>query len=157
MPLVPGHRIVICPRLLLCSGVFLRPFLGPVPPGPPLFVVWSFVCVFMVWAVLSLPLVCPCFVSLFLSCLAPVCGVVCCVCAFACVSVVSFLWPLWASLSVMGSFAFVLFLAAVGSPSLSLVAPSPCGWSLVVSWPCVCAGLSLWVSGCFCDGPVVLP
>ena len=124
----------------------MRPFWGPVPLlAPPLFVVWSFVCVFLVWAVLSLPLVCPWFrVSFPLvpgSCLW--CFLLClCCCLRVCGCL--FLWPLCASLSVVGSFAFVLFLAAVGSPPRLLLPPSPCGWSLVVSWPCVCAGLSLW-------------
>ena len=56
-----------------------------------------------------------------------------------------------------GFFAFVLFLAVVGSPPVSCCLPPPCGWSLVASWPSFCAGPSLWVSGCFCDGPVALP
>ena len=58
MPFVPGHRVVICSRLLLCGGGLFAAFLGSSsPPGPPFFV-WLFVCVFLVWAVLSLPSVC---------------------------------------------------------------------------------------------------
>ena len=128
MPLVPGHRVVICPRLLLCCGGLFAAFLGSSsPPGPPLFLwfgrlfacSWCGPCFPCRWFVLG-------FVSLFLSCLAPVCGVVCCVCAFACVSVGVFSFgPCVPLLVWWGSFAFVLFLAAVGSPPLSLVASLP--------------------------------
>ena len=128
MPLVPGHRVVICPRLLLCGGGLFAAFLGSSsPPGPPLFLWFGrlFACSWFG----------PCFpcrrfvlgfVSLFLSCLAPVCGVFCCVCAVACVSAGVFSFgPCVPLLVWWGSFAFVLFLAVVGSPPLSLVASLP--------------------------------
>ena len=87
------------------------------------------------------------FVSLFLSCLAPVCGVFCCVCAFACVSAGVFSFgPCVPLLVWWGSFAFVLFLAVVGSPPLSLVASLPlwlvpCG----VLAQCLCWSLPLGI------------
>ena len=128
MPLVPGHRVVICPRLLLCGGGLFAAFLGSSsPPGPLLFLWFGrlFACSWFG----------PCFpcrrfvlgfVSLFLSCLAPVCGVFCCVCAVACVSAGVFSFgPCVPLLVWWGSFAFVLFLAVVGSPPLSLVASLP--------------------------------
>ena len=128
MPLVPGHRVVICPRLLLCGGGLFAAFLGSSsPPGPPLFLwfgrlfacSWCGPCFPCRWFVLG-------FGSLFLSCLAPVCGVFCCVCAFACVSAGVFSFcPCVPLLVWWGSFAFVLFLAVVGSPPLSLVASLP--------------------------------
>ena len=38
MPLVPGHRVENCPRLLLCGGGLFAAFLGSSsPPGPPSF------------------------------------------------------------------------------------------------------------------------
>ena len=128
VPLVPGHRVENCPRLLLCGGGLFAAFLGSSsPPGPPLFLWFGrlFACSWFG----------PCFpcrrfvlgvVSLFFSCLAPVCGAFCCVCAFACVSagVLSF-GPCVPLLVWWGSFAFVLFLAVVGSPPLSLVASLP--------------------------------
>ena len=116
------------PPLATCGGGLFAAFLGSSsPPGPPLFLWFGrlFACSWFG----------PCFpcrrfvlgvVSLFFSCLAPVCGAFCCVCAFACVSAgVLSSGPCVPLLVWWGSFAVVLFLAVVGSPPLSLVASLP--------------------------------
>ena len=108
-------------------GSFCGLFGVQFPSWPPLFLwfgrlfacSWCGPCFPCRWFVLG-------FVSLFLSCLAPVCGVVCCVCAFACVSAGVFSFgPCVPLLVWWGSFAFVFFLAVVGSPPLSLVVSLP--------------------------------
>ena len=127
--------------------VFLRPFWGPVPSWPPLFVVWSFVCVFMVRAVLSLPSVCPwCRVSFLLvpgSCLW--CFLLClCFCLRFCGC--PFLWPLCASIGVVGLLCVCPLLGCCWLPPLSLVASLPlwlvpCG----VLAQCLCWSLPLGI------------
>ena len=105
---------------------------------PPLFVVWSFVCVFMVWAVLSLPSVCPWFrVSFPLvpgSCLW--CFLLClCFCLRFCGCL--FLWPLCASLGVVGLLCVCPFLG--------------CCW---LSSPVSCCLPPPVVGPLWCPGPV---
>ena len=141
------------PRLLLCSGGLFAAFFGSSSSWSPSFVVWSFVCVFMVWAVLSLPLVCPCFVSLF-----PRAWLLFVVLFVVFVLLPAFLWclflwPLCASLSVVGSFAFVLSWLLLALLPVSCCLPPPVVGPCGVLALCLCWSLPL-VSGCFCDGPV---
>ena len=138
---------MICSRLLLCGGVLLRPSWGPVPLLAPflclvvclrvlglsrafLAVGLSLVSCFVssrVWLLFVVFLLCWCFCLRF------------CVCLFFGLCVPLLVW--W------GFFAFVLFLAVVGSPP-SLVASLPlwlipCG--VLAQFLCWSLPLGIWL------------
>ena len=156
MPFVPGHHVVTCPRLLLCGGGLFAAFLVQFPPGP-LFC-GLVVCLRVhglghAFLAVGLSLVLCLFSSRAWL-------------LFVVFFVVFVLLP--AFLRVSFPLALVCLSWCGGAPlrlsfSWLLLAPLPVSccslprWSLVVSWPSVCAGPSLWVSGCFCDGSVALP
>ena len=106
-------------------GVFLRPSWGPVPLLAPLSL---FGCLFACsWFGPCFP----CrrfvfgFVFRFLSCLAPLCGVFVVLVFLPAFLRVSFLWPLCASLGVVGLLCVCPFLGCCRLPPPSLVASLP--------------------------------
>ena len=147
VPFVPGHRVVICSRLLLCGGGLFAAFLGSSsPPGPPFFV-WLFVCVFLVWAVLSLPSVCLWFRVSFPLVSGSSLWCFCCAGVFACVSAgvfslafVCLSWCGGASLRLSFSWLLSAPPSLVASPPLWLV---PCG--VLAQFLCWSLPLGIWL------------
>ena len=144
--LCPWHRVVICSRLLLCGEVFLRPSWVQFLSWPPFFV-WLFVCVFLVWAVLSLPSVCLWFRVSFRLVSGSSLWCFCCAGVFACVSAgvfslafVCLSWCGGASLHL--SFSWLLSAPPVSCclPPLWLI---PCG--VLAQFLCWSLPLGIWL------------
>ena len=148
MPFVPGHRVVICSRLLLCGGGLFAAFLGSSSLLAPLSL---FGCLFACsWFGPCFP----CrrfvfgFVFRFLSCLAPLCGVFVVLVFLPAFLRVSFLWPLCASLGVVGLLCVCPFLGCCRLPPRLLLPPSPlwlvpCG--VLAQFLCWSLPLGIWL------------
>ena len=129
-------------------GVFLRPSWGPVPLLAPLSL---FGCLFACsWFGPCFP----CrrfvfgFVFRFLSCLAPLCGVFVVLVFLPAFLRVSFLWPLCASLGVVGLLCVCPFLGCCRLPPRLLLPPSPlwlvpCG--VLAQFLCWSLPLGIWL------------